>query len=110
MLPGRRSAEYGLELRDGVDRTRIDVVVERQVRARPVAEVDEVEELREPTFPASLDLEDLHDGFVDERARGRGAVEQTRVCEPVLELDEREHLTRHVAVLTPATDLVVIEL
>ena len=88
----------------------IDVVLQREVAARPVADVHEVEQLREPALAFGLDGQHLVHALLDDLA---GRVEpqlQPLVLEAVPQLDEREQLAGDVAVLTPAADLVVVEL
>ena len=52
-----------------LDRSGVDVVVHREVAGHPVAEVHEVEELREAALAFGLDAEHLVDGFLDDLAR-----------------------------------------
>src|SRR5215211_5586479 len=103
-------AQRVLELEDRVDRPGIDVVVEREVAARPVAHVHQVEELSEPPLALGAHLEHLREGLFDQRARECEPSPELLVLEVVPQLHEREDLTRHVAVLAPPADLVVVEL
>ena len=54
---GSLPTEPALQLEDRVDRAGIDVVVEREIARDPVADVHEVEELREATFALRLDAQ-----------------------------------------------------
>ena len=78
--------------------------------ARPVADVHEVEELREPALALGFDIEHLVHALLDDLARRVEAELQSLVLEAVPQLDERDELARDVAVLAPAADLVVVEL
>ena len=83
---------------------------QREIAAHPVADVHEVEQLREPALALGLDREHLVHALVDDLA---GRVEPGReplVLEAVPQLDERDQLAGDVAVLAPAADLVVVEL
>src|SRR5215218_2832380 len=90
-------AQRVLELEDRVDRPGIDVVVEREVAARPVAHVHQVEELSEPSLALGAHLEHLREGLFDQRARECEPSPELLVLEVVPQLHEREDLTRHVA-------------
>src|SRR5918995_3910552 len=103
-------AERVLELEDRVNRSGVDIVVEREVTARPVAHVHEIEELREPPFALGAHLEHLRQCFFDQRACEREPPPDLLVLEAVPQLHEREELTCDVAVLAPPADLVVVEL
>ena len=82
---GRQLREAVLELRDRVDRAGVDVVVEGEVAAHPVADVHEVEELGEPALALRLDREDLVPRLLDElgsrrRTAARAARARTRAA------------------------------
>ncbi len=83
-------AERVLELEDRVDRAGVDVVVEGEVAARPVADVHEVEQLRESSFPLGAHLEHLRERLLDQGARQREPLVELLVLEAVPQLDERE--------------------
>src|SRR5262249_16445865 len=103
----RRESPFQFE--DRVDRSGIDVVVEREVARHPVAEVHEVEQLGQAAFTLGLDREHLEHRFLDDLPRDLEPLAQLRVFEAVPELDERHQLAGDVAVLAPRADLVVVE-
>ena len=88
----------------------IDIVLQREVATRPVAYVHEVEQLREPALTLGFHRQHLMHALVDDLARRVEPEAQPLVLESVPELDERDQLTRDVAVLAPRADLVVAEL
>src|SRR4249919_3053332 len=68
-----RSCERALEIGDRSDRSGVDVVRQREVAARPVPDVHEVEQLGQPPLPFRLYLEHLREALLDEGASCREA-------------------------------------
>src|SRR5262249_40963575 len=73
----------GLELEDGVDGSRVHVVLHREIATHPVAEVHEVEELREAALAFGLDRQHLVHALVDDLARDLEARREPLVLEAV---------------------------
>ena len=67
----------------------------------------EVEEAGEIVHPGRLDREHVGHDLVGRRRHGGEEVGGALAFPAVAELDEREHLARHVAALTPAGQLSV---
>jgi hypothetical protein len=66
--------------------------------------------LGEPPLAGGAHLEHLDQRLFDETASEGEAPVELLVLEVVAQLDQREDLTCDVAVLTPTTDLVVVQL
>ncbi len=95
---------------DRVDRPGVHLVGESEVARYPVAEVHEVEELGEPPLTLGLDLDHLVHSLLDYLPGYLEPPRDLRVLEAVPELDQGDQLTGDVAVLSPAADLVVVQL